>query len=114
MSAPAVVCKWCGRSREDEQPLEHLRGRFPNFLWRRKDGTECAICPMVIASDPALQKMAKRELDEKIMASEAHRKKFRSKVHVRRMHRVARVRHHSPARARASQRAKQACRRAAA
>lgn len=35
---------------------------------------------MVIASDPELQKMAKRELEEKIMASEAGRSKFRSKV----------------------------------
>lgn len=80
MASSQVTCKWCGRSKEDAQPLRHLAELHPKLLWRRKDGRECSICPLVISSDAELKKVGKKELEDQLLGNEAKRKKFRAKV----------------------------------
>lgn len=65
-SSSSAVCKLCGRSKESEQPLNHLKERYPTLQWRRAQGRECAICPMVIAVDRELNKISKAELEQQL------------------------------------------------
>ena len=53
-SSPVFECKYCRRTSEAENPIEHQRHQKPRLCWRRFGGRECAHCPYMIMGDPDL------------------------------------------------------------
>ena len=62
------VCKRCGQSDRDPNPLIQKRAAQPLLLWRREYGLMCAICLFCIANDPRYCSMTAKELDELLTA----------------------------------------------
>jgi hypothetical protein len=78
----AMICKWCGRSSQDPNPLTYQAHMKPTLPWRRAKGCECNLCPYALDLDPELRKPeVRKELLRKLEhGTQAEKTEARSQV----------------------------------
>ena len=71
-------CKFCRRSDITPNPLTYTAAKY--IPWRRQFGTECGICPWVIAHDAELKKLDKKDLAKQLASDDGQFNSYIEKV----------------------------------